>query len=137
MPKPISNELPQRIRELIQLKGYRDLADLARGAGLPAQTVRHFFVGSTHRPLLNYIALADAAGLDLQEFANLLYSDRFSEYLYEKGWTAKELAVRSGVSEGTISRIKNGIIKGQPLESCLHICRQLEIPPKELLAEIA
>ena len=58
--------------------------------------------------------------------------ERVRDYRTKKGWTQFDLAVRSGISPATISRIEGGII-GQPIESVvLALAEALKVPAAKI-----
>jgi transcriptional regulator with XRE-family HTH domain len=52
----------------------------------------------------------------------------------EKGWTQEELARRSGVDQGTISRIENGLTRGVGLGIVERLADALGRTPRSLIA---
>ena len=50
-----------------------------------------------------------------------------------KGWTQGELARRSGVDSGMISRIENGLTRGVGLGVVERLARALRVNPRSLL----
>lgn len=140
MPRPLPDETPPRLVELLNERKLFDLTALAAKAGLNAGTVHKLVTRNKQRPLSIYRKLARALGCEkLDEIYPVLTTD---DITYRKVWIEERMKSRkiesqshlcriSGVNKGTISDVIAGKISCSTLKTYKAVSDGLAIDLEE------
>ena len=72
MPKPMSDRLPSEVADRIRQRGFHNLTEFAEYLNMPIATVNGMLVESKLITVRNFIRIAKALNLDLEELLKMI-----------------------------------------------------------------
>lgn len=113
MPRPTPDIVPGELREEIARLGYAGIMEYSEHIGLNPQRLLSNFAGK-HSKLRPYVALAEYAGITLDQLAGKMASGEIGSFIEQlakrDGISVRALSLKIGASENFLhQRIKGGI----------------------------